>query len=170
MAVAVGFEPTEDVNPHALSRSASGSSAQIAWYVSAGHRSGSVLGERSRSSATETPNETLSGGSAAAVSHPTATDAAPTREHFLIVALLAAASSALRPTFWPARLLHRLTPPAPDGTTGCNQRHRPIRGSCVVAPCCGHDIDVDTEPAAPRAVCPGSIPIRSRPFPSSPSS
>jgi hypothetical protein len=54
----VGFEPTKGVNPYALSRSAIHSSAQITRRFSAGHRPGSILRERPRASATETPNET----------------------------------------------------------------------------------------------------------------
>ncbi len=62
MAVAVGCEPTEGVNPHALSRSAIHSSAPIVISVLAGQQAGSVLSERPRSSMTETPHETLSAG------------------------------------------------------------------------------------------------------------
>jgi hypothetical protein len=48
MAVAVGFEPTEGVNPHALSKSATDSSAPIVWGVPAGQSAEALLDDYRR--------------------------------------------------------------------------------------------------------------------------
>jgi hypothetical protein len=54
MAVAVGFEPTEGVNPHALSRSATGTSAPIVQGVPTVQPAGAVPDDHRRSCANAT--------------------------------------------------------------------------------------------------------------------
>ena len=101
----MGFEPTKGVNAYALSRSASGSSAQITWSVSAGHALGTVFRERPRSSATEIQNEPLNGICLCGIPR-NSSRCWPHWDNFLIVDSLGGCIPAPRPpNFWSARLL-----------------------------------------------------------------